>query len=117
MNSASKRLNLDGIRLWHQQHAAKEAKMKALPGKKVIDPPLHLRLGCDTKRQYSLVQGNAAKTYQRLEEALSRQPQKELNTESMYNATSMAELSKIPKLSGAAAKASYNAKRIFEIHG
>ena len=116
MNSANQRLNLDGIRLWHQQHAIKEAQMKATTDKPK-DPPLHLRLGCDTRRQYSLVQGNAAKTYQRLEEALSRQPQKELNTESMYNATSMAELSKIPKLSGAAAKASYNAKRIFEIHG
>ncbi len=121
MSSASKRLNLDGIRIWHQQHAAAaskaEEKAKGVTSSKVKPPPLHLRLGCDTKRQYSLVQGNAAKTYQRLEEALSRQPTLEFNAEALYNASNMMELSKIPKISGAAKKASYNAKRIFEIHG
>ena len=121
MSCASKRQNLDGIRLWHQQHAAAaikaEEKAKGVSSGKVKDPPLHLRLGCDTKRQYALVQGNAAKTYQRLEEALSRQAPTEFNAVTMYNATSMMELSKIPKISGAAKSASYNAKRIFEIHG
>ena len=115
MNAASQRLNLDGIRLWHQQHAA--AAMKEAQKIGARDPPLHLRLGCDTKRQYAMVQGNAAKTCQRLEEALSRQESKELNSESMFNAVSMTELSKIPKISSAANKADYNAKRTFEIYG
>jgi len=116
MNSASKRLNLDGIRLWHQQHAVASMR-EAQVSDKARDPPLHLRLGCDTRRQYSLLQGNAAKTYQRLEEALNRQDPREMNLESIYNATSMTELSKIPKISSAATKADYNAKRTYEIYG
>jgi hypothetical protein len=119
MNSASKRLNLDGIRLIHQQHAVANMNkaQKADVPTKIRDPALHLRLGCDTRRQYALVQGNAAKTYQRLEEALERQGCTDMNVEAMYNATSMMELSKIPKISSAATKADYNAKRIFEIYG
>ena len=116
MNSASKRLNLDGIRLWHQQHAVASMR-EAQVSDKSRDPPLHLRLGCDTRRQFSLLQGNAAKTYQRLEEALSRQEPIEMNSEAVYNATSMTELSKIPKISSAATKADYNAKRTYEIYG
>ena len=116
MNSASKRLNLDGIRLWHQQHAVASMR-EAQVSDKFRDPPLHLRLGCDTRRQYSLLQGNAAKTYQRLEEALSRQEPIAMNSEAVYNATSMTELSKIPKISSAATKADYNAKRSYEIYG
>jgi Cobalamin biosynthesis protein CobN and related Mg-chelatases len=121
MTCASRRLNLDGIRLWHQQHAAanlKETDKNITTQGKSQDPPLHLRLGCDTRRQYAQVQGNAAKTYQRFEEALSRHPcNKEMNEETMFNATSMTELSKIPKLPSAANKADYNAKRAFEIYG
>jgi hypothetical protein len=123
MNCASRRLNLDGIRLWHQQHAAanlkeKETDKNSATQNRSQDPPLHLRLGCDTRRQYAQVQGNAAKTYQRFEEALSRHTsKKEMNAETMYNATSMTDLSKIPKLPSAATKADYHAKRAFEIYG
>lgn len=120
MNCASRRLNLDGIRLWHQQHAAARLqdghKIGDTQGK-IQDPPLHLRLGCDTRRQYALVQGNAAKTYQRLEEALSRQDHNGMNAQTLYYATSMSEFSKIPTIPSAIANADYNAKRTFEIYG
>jgi len=125
MNTASKRLNLDGIRLWHQQHTAidvvaKEVQLngETLSKKSATGPPLSIRLGCDVKRQYAMVQGNAAKTSQRMEEALSRKSEyKPLNTETMCTATSMTELSKMPQISSAAHKAEYNAKRSFESYG
>jgi hypothetical protein len=75
IKSTRQRLNLDGIRLWHQQLAAavaKESPSKSIPPQLINDPPLHLRLGCDVRRQCAMAEGNAAKTCQRMEEALSR---------------------------------------------
>jgi hypothetical protein len=37
-------------------------------------PPIGLRLGCDVSRQVALAAGNAARTVQRMEEALQRNP-------------------------------------------
>ena len=117
MNLAKKRANIEGIRLMNQQHLLVAEKQKN-PTTENRKPPLMLRLGCDTRRQYSMVQGNAAKTSQRFEEALERQEDmKPMNRESMCNASSMAELSAIPRLPSAAKKAEVNAKRMFEVHG
>ncbi len=125
MNTASKRLNLDGIRLWHQQHTALDAVAKEvqlngekLSQKSTIGPPLCIRLGCDVNRQFAMVQGNAARTSQRMEEALSRKSNyKSLDNETMRAATNMTELSKMPQVSSAARNAEFNAKRSFEIYG
>jgi len=158
MNAASQRHNLDGIRIWYQQHTAatvREEKQAQTNGtsessstaatkstvpanitattttatpvqsarnaNKQLDPPLHLRLGCDVRRQYAMVQGNAAKCSQRFEEALSRSRDfnrsQELDSKTMYEATSMIELSKIPMISNAASNADLNAKRSFEVFG
>jgi hypothetical protein len=117
MNLAKKRANIEGIRLMNQQHLLVAEKQKN-PTTENRKPPLMLRLGCDTRRQYSMVQGNAAKTSQRFEEALERQEDmKPMNRESMCNASSMAELSALPRLPSAAKKAEVNAKRMFEVHG
>jgi hypothetical protein len=69
---AKKRYNVDGMRLWHLQHA--HAKKVALSASKITvrPPPLMLRLGCDVTRQIAMAYGNAAKTSQRMEEAVAR---------------------------------------------
>jgi hypothetical protein len=108
--AARERENLDGIRLWHLQHG---------PSK----PPMSLRLGCDVNRQIAQAQGNAAKTVQRMEEALSRQTRvpakaRQLdNDETLYNATSMSDLALRPELANAVEEADANAKRSFQVYG
>jgi hypothetical protein len=110
ITAARQRENLDGIRLWHLQHG---------PTK----PPMSLRLGCDVKRQVAQVAGNAAKTVQRMEEALKRQtnvPTKArdlTNDETLYQATSMSDLALRPKLASATEQADLNAKRSFQVFG
>lgn len=108
--AARQRENLEGIRLWHLQHGR-------------VKPPMSLRLGCDVNRQVAQAEGNAAKTVQRMEEALSRQPRvpakaRDLdNEETLYNASSMADLALRPKLLNAAEEADANAKRSFAVFG
>ena len=110
LTAARQRQNLDGIRLWHLQH---------LPAK----PPMSIRLGCDVNRQVSQAAGNAAKTVQRMEEALERQtdvpPQvRDLsNDETLYEASSMADLALRPMLANAAEQADLDGKRSFEVYG
>ena len=110
ITAARQRENLDGIRLWHLQHG---------PTK----PPMALRLGCDVNRQIAQTEGNAAKTVQRMEEALARQTHvpakaRELdNAETLYDASSMSDLALRPLLSSAAEEADENAKRSFEVYG
>ncbi len=129
---ARQRQNLDGIRLWHQQYAfskgissvtssalSKESKKNADKSKK---PPLALRLGCDVSRQVAQAQGNAALTVKRMEEALDRQTGipmrvRELNQDTMLEATSMGDLSWRPLLKKGAEKADIQAKRSFEVYG
>lgn len=130
---ARQRQNLDGIRLWHQQYAfnkgiavgstimlSKDAKNKSADKPK--KPPLALRLGCDVSRQAAQAQGNAALTVKRMEEALNRQTGismhiRELNTETLLEATSMGDLSWRPHLKQGVEKADYQAKRSFEAYG
>ena len=130
---ARQRQNLDGIRLWHQQYVfnkgtsggstsalSKDTKNKSTD--KANKPPLALRLGCDVSRQAAQAQGNAALTVKRMEEALDRQTGipmrvRELNAETMLEATSMADLSWRPLLKEGAEKADYQAKRSFEVYG
>ncbi|KAI2510424.1 hypothetical protein MHU86_3997 [Fragilaria crotonensis] len=104
---ARQRENLEGIRLWHAQHSASK-------------PPLGLRLGCDVTRQVALASGNAARTVQRMEEALERNPaaKRDLSDpEVLADATSMGDLACRPKLAAGAEKAAYQAKRSFEVSG
>jgi len=91
VGAARRRQNMDGVRIWHQQHAtsiilngksgsngssfgvgtkvsAKLASRSSATGL----APLCLRIGCDVKRQIALAKGNDAKTCQRMEEALER---------------------------------------------
>ena len=109
VGGARQRLNIDGVRLWYQQHSGKKA-------------PLCLRLGCDVKRQEALAVGNAAMVVKRMEEALGRQkmPQRERNLksdETLLQAVSMSDLSKRPRLARAAERAEFDAKRSFDIYG
>ena len=107
IGKARLRQNLDGIRLWH-----KLSKSGKNP------PPALIRLGCDVRRQVALAEGNACKTYQRMEEAISRQASagadKDLD-EMLLEATSMADLSKKVPLKSAAQRAELEAKRKFQI--
>jgi pyruvate/2-oxoglutarate dehydrogenase complex dihydrolipoamide acyltransferase (E2) component len=127
---ARQRQNLDGIRLWHQQHTfgkgasgsagSKDTKNKSTDKSK--KPPLALRLGCDVSRQAAQAQGNAALTVKRMEEALDRQTGipmrvRQLDSETMLEATSMGDLSWRPLLKKGAEKADYQAKRSFEVYG
>jgi hypothetical protein len=130
---ARQRQNLDGIRLWHQQYVfnkgisggststlSKDIKNKSAD--KANRPPLALRLGCDVSRQTAQAQGNAALTVKRMEEALDRQTGipmrvRELNIETLLEATSMGDLSWRPLLKQGAEKADYEAKRSFEVYG
>jgi len=130
---ARQRQNLDGIRLWHQQYAhgkgavvttasvlSKDNKNKTSDKSK--KPPLSLRLGCDISRQVAQAQGNAALTVKRMEEALVRQTgiprrARELQIDTLCEATSMGDLSWRPLLKQGADKADLQAKRAFEIYG
>ena len=126
---ARQRQNLDGIRLWHQQHAfgkgvssitTSDSKNKNLDKSK--KPPLALRLGCDVSRQAAQAQGNAALTVKRMEEALDRQTGvpmrvRKLNEETLLEATSMGDLAWRPLLKKGAEKADLQAKRAFEVYG
>ncbi|KAL7488843.1 hypothetical protein ACHAW6_014454 [Cyclotella cf. meneghiniana] len=113
------RQNLDGIRLWNTllTRASDSKNGAALP-------PAVIRLGCDVRRQVALAEGNAAKTYQRMEEAISRQSETyqsnsiDLDPETMIlESTSMADLSKKPPLKSAVESSDIHAKRKFEIYG
>lgn len=109
---ARQRQNVDGIRLWHQQHAASEKNQ----------PALSLRLGCDVSRQVAQAHGNAAMTCKRMEEALERQggvPARSriLKGETLEEATSMADLSLRPELGKGVENADHQAKKLFETHG
>jgi hypothetical protein len=110
LTAARQRENLDGIRLWHLQHGP-------------IKPPMSLRLGCDVRRQVTQVAGNAAKTVQRMEEALERQTNvptqaRDLTSdETLFQASSMSDLAIRPKLASASEQAELNAKRSFEVFG
>mmetsp|Transcript_27332 Transcript_27332/g.39580 ORF Transcript_27332/g.39580 Transcript_27332/m.39580 type:complete len:377 (+) Transcript_27332:520-1650(+) len=136
VSAARSRQNIDGIRLWHQQHVGASSNASTPAGSaprtnennKKKAPALSLRLGCDVKRQVALAQGNAAKTYQRMEEALSRRNNHRYSSSknntnlkditSFENATSMSDLSMKPTLSkNATSEADYHAKRSFEIYG
>lgn len=121
---ARQRQNLDGIRLWHQQYAFSKGVSSTM--NKNVDkskkPPLALRLGCDVSRQAAQAQGNAAMTVKRMEEALERQSGipmrvRELNTETLLEATSMGDLSWRPLLKKGVEKADREAKRSFEVYG
>mmetsp|Transcript_33034 Transcript_33034/g.78904 ORF Transcript_33034/g.78904 Transcript_33034/m.78904 type:complete len:873 (+) Transcript_33034:340-2958(+) len=107
IGKARLRQNLDGIRLLH-----KLSKSGKNP------PPAVIRLGCDVRRQVALAEGNACKTYQRMEEAISRQESaradKDLD-EMLLEATSMADLSKKVPLKSAAQRAELEAKRKFQV--
>jgi hypothetical protein len=112
VHCARQRQNVDGIRLWHQQHTA-SAQSK---------PALSLRLGCDITRQVAQAHGNAAMTCKRMEEALERQSgvparSRILKGETLEEATSMADLSLRPQLSKGVENADYEAKKCFETHG
>jgi hypothetical protein len=112
VHCARQRQNVDGIRLWHQQHTA-SAQSK---------PALSLRLGCDVTRQVAQAHGNAAMTCKRMEEALERQSgvparYRILKGETLEEATSMADLSLRPQLAKGVENADYEAKKCFETHG
>eukprot|EP00567_Pseudictyota_dubia_P001627 CAMPEP_0197466700 /NCGR_PEP_ID=MMETSP1175-20131217/65187_1 /TAXON_ID=1003142 /ORGANISM="Triceratium dubium, Strain CCMP147" /LENGTH=950 /DNA_ID=CAMNT_0043002749 /DNA_START=1093 /DNA_END=3945 /DNA_ORIENTATION=- len=135
VSSARRRQNLDGVRLWHRQHVTNGDKSggtsslstAALSASGGQPPegsaPLCLRLGCDVHRQAALAEGNAAKTVQRMEEALSRS--KDLDAagrnlrddETLYGAESMADLAQRPRLARASMTADRDAKRKFEVFG
>ena len=130
---ARQRQNLDGIRLWHQQYTFSKGTsttssninstaLNLSKDDKSKKPPLSLRLGCDVSRQVAQAQGNAAMTVKRMEEALERQTgipmrARELNNDTLQEATSMGDLSWRPLLKEGAEKAEYQAKRSFEVFG
>lgn len=107
LQCARQRENLDGIRLWHMQHSGSK-------------PPIGLRLGCDVSRQVALTAGNAARTVQRMEEALERNPAEKRNLndpEVVAEASSMGDLACRPKMGTAVENAAHQAKRSFETSG
>mmetsp|Transcript_13661 Transcript_13661/g.20649 ORF Transcript_13661/g.20649 Transcript_13661/m.20649 type:complete len:311 (+) Transcript_13661:2-934(+) len=109
VQAARQRQNLDGIRIWHQQHNP-------------APPHLSLRLGCDVRRQVALAAGNAARTAQRMEEALGREKRNDFlvelnNQKTLADASSIEDIARIPKLPDAASAADYAAKRSFEVYG
>ena len=123
---ARQRQNLDGIRLWHQQYSFSKGISSITTAAKSVDkskkPPLSLRLGCDVARQAAQAQGNAALTVKRMEEALDRQTGipmrvRNLNEETMLEATSMGDLAWRPLLKKGAQAADLQAKRAFEVYG
>lgn len=119
IGKARLRQNLDGVRLWNtiQAHSAiSDLDHDASP------PPAYIRLGCDVRRQIALSEGNAAKVYQRMEEAITRQNDtyhpNDSSTdphEMLLQSTSMADLSRKPPLKMAAQVADADAKRKFAV--
>jgi hypothetical protein len=112
LHCARQRQNLDGVRLWYQQHS----QVRKNP------PELSLRIGCDVKRQIALAEGNAAMTCKRMEEALARQsniPDRDrlLNEETLSKALSMSDIALRPKLGKAVEALDLSGKRSFEIYG
>jgi len=118
---------LDGVRLWHTLHARSSGNHAAGNDTANKDPPAALiRLGCDVRRQIALAEGNAAKTYQRMEDAISRQNDNACQTSHssddqphrmLLEATSMSDLSKKSPLNTAAHIADINAKRKYAVFG
>jgi len=116
IGKARLRQNLDGVRLWHTLHSH-HADPSSTNGKQ---PPALIRLGCDVRRQVALADGNAAKIYQRMEEAIGRDNdtfhfEAEDPEKMVLEATSMADLSRKPPLKSAASDADSEAKRRFEV--
>jgi len=120
IGQARLRKNIDGVRLWHTLHARSVNSTDADK-----PPPALIRLGCDVRRQIALSEGNAAKTYQRMEEAISRQNDSHYSTNSandnpdkmLLEATSMSDLSKKPPLKSASQVADIDAKRKYAVFG
>ncbi|CAJ1967214.1 unnamed protein product [Cylindrotheca closterium] len=113
VHCSRQRQNVDGIRLWHQQHVS------AVHGK---EAPLSLRLGCDVSRQVAQVAGNAALTCKRMEEALERKSgvpasARILKEATLQEATSMGDLALKPQLGRGPANAELQARRSFEEYG
>ncbi|KAL3932280.1 MAG: hypothetical protein SGBAC_010920 [Bacillariaceae sp.] len=113
VHCARQRQNIDGVRLWHQQHVS------AVHGKPAA---LSLRLGCDVSRQVAQVAGNAALTCKRMEEALERKSgvpasDRILKDETLEEATSMGDLALKPQLARGPANAELQARRFFEEYG
>ena len=103
--------------------AVKESSAKSLPPQLITDSPLHLRLGCDVRRQCAMAEGNAAKTCQRMEEAMVRKEMSDDSkkyslddNETLYNAGSMSELAMVPHIPHAAKNAEINANLSFAIY-
>ena len=119
------RMNLDGVRLWHLMHARSAVQGVAAKTSSAGRPQVLLRLGCDVQRQIALAEGNAAKTYQRMEEALSRRNDSnpaaaslDTNPRAMLaESSSMSDLSKRPPLKSAVKAADEDAKRKFAVFG
>jgi len=116
VGKARHRQNLDGVRLWHTLHSH-HADPNSTSGK---PPPALIRLGCDVRRQIALADGNAVKTYQRMEEAIGRNNdtfhfEAEDPKKMILEATSMADLSRQPPLKTAVSDADSEAKRRFEV--
>ena len=119
ISNARLRQNLDGLRLWNSLQTRINSKVPD-----ISPPSAVIRLGCDVRRQIALAEGNAAVTYVRMEEAISRQNDT-YHTDSadidpnimILESTSMADLSKKPPLKSAVKNADMYAKRKFEIYG
>jgi histone H3/H4 len=113
VHCARQRQNVDGVRLWHQQHTA------AIQGKASA---LSLRLGCDISRQVAQAAGSATITCKRMEETLERQSDipasaRILKDETLEGATSMGDLSLRPQLPKGVEGADLQAQRSYELHG
>jgi hypothetical protein len=113
VHCSRQRQNVDGIRLWHQQHVSAVHRKEA---------PLSLRLGCDVSRQVAQVAGNAALTCKRMEEALERKSgvpasARILKDATLQGATSMGDLALKPQLGRGPANAELQARRSFEDYG
>lgn len=120
IGNARLRQNLDGVRLWNTLQSYTNPKYAGAD----CAPPAVIRLGCDVRRQVALAEGNAAKIYQRMEEAISRQNDNfhtdsaDLDPNTMIlESTSMADLSRKPPLKSAEKNADVEAKRKFEVYG
>jgi len=127
IGQARLRQNLDGVRLWHTLHARSSANPSS--GSQADHetlPAALIQLGCDVRRQIALAEGNAAKTYQRMEEAIFHQNNIAHHTsDSAYDepntmlleTTSIAESSKNHLLNSAAHTANVDAKRKYSVFG
>lgn len=127
LGKARLRQNLDGVRLWHtleaHHHAAVATTTSSSTKNAPEDPPFPpppalIRLGCDVRRQIALSEGNAAKVYQRMEEALSRRngnQSNDIDERMLLESTSMADYSKKAPLKYAVQQAEVDAKRKFAV--